>query len=163
MLDLLFDFNRKRNDRITDFWKLPHKRLRITYNPLNQYGIKQIEPGFSLCNVSATFYPLSDTTSAVLYVKELDHPQDLSDPGDKLTDSILRTIVGPRPLDGEWKVLAEVTFRARKEDLSPVVVPIPDLTGPKVFIFLSDSVRVSVHGTLTDSHELFSSPTKTDP
>jgi hypothetical protein len=155
--------HRKRNDRITDFWKTPHKLLRITYNPLNQYGIKQIDPGFTLCNVSATFYPLSDTTSASLYVKELNYPQDLADPEQKLSESILRTLVGPRPLDSEWKQIAEVTFPTKKDDLSPIAVPLPDLSGPKVLIFLSDTVRVSVHGTFTDTQDLFSLPTKADP
>jgi hypothetical protein len=142
--------NRKRNDRISDFWKVPHKRIRITYVPSNPYSIYHVPRGQTLRNVSITLHPSQEAPNSAVYFKTWHFSGEVGD-NQEITDTILKSIVGPRPLGSEWTKLADVTNANIKDDILPVIIPIPDIIGPKTATFIADDARVIIHGNLSDS------------
>lgn len=93
---------------------------------------------------------MHDIASSALYVLELEYLGDKKEIPSGITDNILKSLVGPRPLAKEWIKVAEAISNPSKDDLNPVVVPIADITGPKTLIFFCEDIRLTIHGTVVD-------------
>jgi hypothetical protein len=99
--------------------------------------------------VSVTLHPSQDSAQAAAYLKEWPYNGDATD-NQELSDNVLKSIVGPRPLGADWTKVAEAAGGANKEDVPPTIVPISDIFGPKTITFIADDARVIVHGNLTE-------------
>ena len=143
-----------RQDRITDFWKSSHEKIRISYHPLHQFRVYHLPNGQALRNISATFLPDPSVPSAIMYLREFDPNSSTNGQEmESIGETAAQALVQPDSSMIDWKTIAQVSWDLQKKEFNSISVPLPDIVGPKTFAFFCKQVRLTIHGHLDEVAE----------
>ena len=154
-------FASRRSERISDFWKLPLKRLIVTYIPPNQTTVLTLAPDQMIKNMIIDFHPFTKQSEAILFMNK---ESEMS-----AQDGLLQKLVGHEPAaylntNPQWNLLAlcpdgDVDTSQELNDgpgLMPatsnglwnhVSLPVA-LVGPVVCTFTCLDCSIEIHATI---------------
>ncbi|KAJ3206898.1 hypothetical protein HDU82_004244 [Entophlyctis luteolus] len=93
----------KREDKVSDFWKLRLVKLNLTYSPPHQVAVLSLAEGQICERMRVDFFPDNNVNHAKVFMRRVDLAL-LSTGADAL--SYMKEVVGSRPLGKSWTPVA---------------------------------------------------------
>lgn len=123
----------------------------MAYESPQQYGILHLSEGEYLNNAFCTFFHSNPSTmEASLYAIELPYLGGSKEFDADTSDMLLKSLILPLSESSfPWKKVAETEFEKSQAESIPNVVPLDEFSGPMTILFVTQDVRVSMHGSIS--------------
>ena len=122
----------------------------MTYETPRQYAVLNLAKGEYLKNASCTFfYSSHETSKAFLYAKSLSYMGENEEFDETIVELLLKALIEPlTESDNSWKQIAESNYLNTQDESGSSIVALDELSGPATFIFVTQQVRLSIHGVI---------------
>ena len=121
----------------------------MTYETPQQFGILRLSENEYFKDATVTFYfGRTDKTDACINVIKLDYiPEDQEFESATLLD-ILQALITHNSKSSAMTKIAEMNGFKSIDDQSTSIIPISDLSGPAIYIFITSDIKASIHGVI---------------